>query len=128
LENLSSEVNFAITFFLIVSGVIIGLAGIFLIKIFMELSTLIGSFDKLVELVNYEFVPTIKEIQKTLKHVSSISDKADKHISQLSDSIDSASVSTSTAMQKAKVGFSSAVSGLAEGFKRLISQQKQTHK
>ncbi len=123
MDNLTPEINFSLTFFLIVSGVFIIIGGTFLSKILIELSSLIHSFDKFVELVNYEFVPTIREVQKTLKHVSNISDKADKHVTQLSDGIDRATESSSSAVQKARVNLSSILTGLAEGLKRFTSHK-----
>lgn len=111
----------SLTLFFLASAAIIAFGGIFLIKIFFEVSRLLGSVEKLVELFNYEFVPTIKEIQITLKHISSITDKADKHITQLSDSLDVASDKTNIALAKAKIGFMSAITGITEGLKNFVT-------
>lgn len=125
METLSSELNLSLTLFFLASAGIITFGGIFLIKIFLEFSRLIGSLEKFMELINYEFVPTIKEVQTTLKHISSISDKADKHIVQLSDGIDTASNKTNTAVNKAKINFLSTAAGIAEGFKILTGSKTE---
>ncbi len=123
MEHISSELNLSLTLFFGFSAIIIFIAGIFLIKIFIRVSDLLESSNTLLKLVNYEFKPAIDELQKTLKHMSSISDKADKHITQLSEGIDTASESTSSAVKKATVGINSLIHGLMETIKNLMEQR-----
>lgn len=121
--EISSELNASLSLFFGFSAIIIFIAGIFLIKIFIRTSDLLDTINKLMILVNYEFVPAINELQKTLKNLSSISDKADKHITQLSNSIDSASVTTNEAVKKAKVGISSLLHGIQEALQKLWAEK-----
>ena len=123
MEHISNELNLSLTLFFGFSAIIIFIAGIFLIKIFIRISDLLESSNTLLKLVNYEFKPAMDELQKTLRHMSSISDKADKHVTQLSEGIDSATETTSSAVKKASVSINSLIHGIIEAIKSLIEQK-----
>lgn len=128
MDHLTPELNYALTVFVWICGIAL-IALIFILGYLVgRVMKLIGSVDKLVETVNFEFTPTIKEIQTTLKHLSVISDKAEKHISEFSDTLDGAQKGTYTVFNQAKVGILSAFVGLTEGIKRLINiDSNETH-
>ncbi|MEW5818891.1 MAG: hypothetical protein AB1782_01755 [Cyanobacteriota bacterium] len=117
MEHISSELNFSLSF----AVIMIGISIFFLIQIFIRLSDLLKSMNSLLELVEHELKPTLDEFQKILTHLSSISDKADKHVTQLSETIDQASVSTSSVVKKAQISLSGFFAGLSEALKRILA-------
>lgn len=121
--EVTSELNLSLTLFFGFTAIIVFIAGIFLIKIFIRTSDLLESVNTLLKLVNYEFKPAMDELQKTLKHLSSISDKADKHVCQFSETIDTASVTTNAAVKKAKIGMTSIIYGITEAFRTLFYEK-----
>lgn len=118
--NISDSLQQSLTVFVYIAAFLLVCISILLVKVFFDLSKLIISVDNLVEIINYEFTPTIREVQKTLKHISSISDNADKQIIKISGTIDSATNTTSSVMTRAKIGLSSVIAGLLEVIKSVV--------
>ena len=123
--TISSELNFSLTLFFIITAGVIGFSGFFLVKIFLEVSQLVGSLQKFMEIVNHEFQPTLIELQNTLQHINSITGKADKHLTQFSESLDTAGVKTSSVMTKAKINLASIMAGIGESVRKLMNNSKQ---
>lgn len=115
MENLTPELNFALTFLILVTGIAI----IFFIPLLVKVTELIFTFTRLSMLIEQDYKPLEDEIYKILKNARSISDKADKHATQISEGIDTAAVKTSSALQKFSVLLASWLHGVSEGLKNL---------
>lgn len=123
MENISVEFNNALVVLTWTVTAFLLIIGILLYFVVKRVLSILTSCDKLVENLNVEFTPTMKEVQTTLKHISSISDKADKHIGELSSTLDTAQKGTNSVVNKAKINFLSLIFGFNEGVKKFVTKE-----
>ena len=77
----------SLTFLAYSTGVIVILVGAMLIKVLFNLSKLAKNVDETATIVKTELVPTLKNINKSVKIVSGIIIKADESVNKIKDAI-----------------------------------------
>ena len=115
-------------FLLYVSIFAILIITFFLVKLLMDLSSLIKSMQSLSGIIKHELEPTIREFKRALININSITNNADLQVNNINKTLASGlnilSGSTSGVFNKARVITSSLKQGLLTGLQVFIESRK----
>ena len=100
----------------------------FLVKLLMDLLSLVKSMQSLSGIVKHELKPTIREFKRALININSITNNADLQVNNINKTLSSGlgilSGSTSGIISKAKIITSSLKQGILTGLQVFIESRK----
>lgn len=101
--------NHGLTFLAWASGIILIVIACFLVKLLMDLSTLIKNLNQTSIMLNTELKPTLDELHETLQSVNSIIKNTDNNMGSIKDAVENT-------FGKTKAITGSLFSGVVKGF------------
>lgn len=101
--------NHGLTFLAWISGILLIVITCFLVKLLIDLSTLIKNVNQTSVMLNTELKPTLDELHETLQSVNSIIKNTDNNMINIKDAVEST-------FGKTKALTGSLFSGVIKGF------------
>ena len=101
--------NHGLTFLVWVSGIILIVVAVFLIKLLMDLSVLVKNVNETSVMLNSELKPTINELNQTLHSINTIVKNTDKNVDSFKGAVE-------RTFGKTKALTGTIFSGLVKGF------------
>jgi len=106
--------NNGLTFLAVVTAIVIGTIGYFLVKLLMDLSVLTKNVNETSLILNTELKPTLKELNETMRCVNSIIQNTDEGVGSVKSSLENA-------ITKTKVLSENLLGGFIKGFMTVFS-------
>jgi len=106
--------NNGITFLVIVTAIVIGVIGYFLVRLLKDLSVLTKSINETSLILNTELKPTLKELNETMRSVNSIIQSTDEGVGNVKSSLENA-------LTKTKAFSENLLGGFLKGFMTVFS-------
>jgi predicted PurR-regulated permease PerM len=103
------SLNNALTFLVYASGIFVVVIGAFLVKLLIDLSTLVKNANTTTEILNVELKPTLQELNETLAAVNAIVKTTDRGVDNVK-----------ALMEKTFGKTKTLVSGVVQGFKSVF--------
>lgn len=110
--------NNGLTFLVIVTALVIGVVGYFLVKLLMDLSVLTKNVNETSIILNTELKPTLKELNDTMRSINSIIQSTDEGVENVKNSLENA-------ISKTKAVSESLLGGFFKGFMTVFSLLKR---
>ena len=110
--------NNGITFLVIVTAIVLGVVGYFLVRLLMDLSVLTKNVNETSIILNTELKPTLKELNDTMRSINSIIKSTDEGVESVKTSLESA-------ITKTKEFSESLLGGFFKGFMTIFSLIKR---
>ena len=107
--------NNGLTFLAVVTAIVVGTVGYFLVKLLMDLSTLTKNANETSLILNNELKPTLKE---TMRSINSIIQSTDEGVGNMKSSLENA-------ITKTKAFSESLLGGFFKGFMTVYSLIKK---
>ncbi len=102
METLSPGLQQALIFLVYTSVVLLVTVTVFLVKFLIDASTLLVSLNELSVILKKELEPVLKELQKALEIISSVTSTADKQIENLKKTVAAFAGASAGVVSKAK--------------------------
>lgn len=115
METSQVVLNNGLAFLAVATGIMVIIAGGFLVKLLMDLSKLSKNLDESTTIIKEEVKPVLKELNSTLKSINSIAQNADKKVDSLSKILENIFGAGSMALSKAKTFSGGLLKGLTQG-------------
>lgn len=126
LDNLGIQQS--LEFLIYATIIMLIIVSVFLVKLLVDLSSLIKSLQNILSIVKHDLGPTIKEFKRALININSIASTTDNQFKDINKVISSAisafSGSGQNLSSKAKLVFSSLRKGLSAGTKVFFEEKK----
>lgn len=110
--------NNGLTFLVVVTAIVIGVIGYFLVKLIMDLSVLTKNANETSVMLNTELKPTLQELNETVHSVNAIIKSTDEGVENVKTSLESA-------LTKTKAFSESVLGGFFKGFMTVFSLLKR---
>ena len=94
-----------LTFLAVVTAIVVGTVGYFLVKLLMDLSTLTKNANETSLILNNELKPTLKELSETMRSINSIIQSTDEGVGNMKSSLENAIVKTKAFSESLLGGF-----------------------
>jgi len=101
--------NHGLTFLAWITGILFIVIAVFIVKLLIDLSSLVKNLNQTSVMLNTELKPTLDELQKTLQSVNSIVKNTDTNMGSIKDAVENT-------FGKTKEITSSLFSGIINGF------------
>ena len=110
--------NNGLTFLVVVTAIVIGVVGYFLVRLLMDLSVLSKNVNETSLILKTELKPTLKELNDTMRSINSI-------IQTTVQGVESVKYSIENAISKTKTFSESILGGFFKGFMTVFSLLKR---
>lgn len=110
--------NNGLTLLVVVTAIVIGVVGYFLVRLLMDLSVLSKNVNETSLILNTELKPTLKELNDTMRSINSIIQSTDQGVESVKNSLESA-------ITKTKAFSESILGGFFKGFMTVFSLLKR---
>ena len=97
--------NHGLTFLAVVTAVVIGFIGFYLVKLLKDLSELAKNTNETSIILNTELKPTLKELNDTMKSINSIIQSTDEGVGSVKTSLENAITKTKAFSESLLGGF-----------------------
>lgn len=97
--------NYGVTFLVLVTAVVIGIIGYYLVKLLKDASVLTQNVNETSLILNTELKPTLKEINETMRSVNSIIQNTDEGVGNVKSSLENALTKTKALSENLFGGF-----------------------
>ncbi len=106
--------NNGLTFLAVVTAIVLGVVGYFLVKLIMDLSVLAKNVNETSLILNTELKPTLKELNETMHSINTIIQNTDEGVGNVKTSLENA-------ITKTKAFSESLLGGFLKGFMTVFS-------
>ena len=113
--------NHGLTFLAVVTAIVIGVIGYYLVRLLMDLSVLTKNVNETSLILNTELKPTLKELNETMRSVNSIIQNTDEGVGNVKSSLENALTKTKAISENLLGGF---IKGFMTVFS-LVSKSKR---
>ena len=110
--------NNGLTFLVVVTAIVVGVVGYFLVRLLMDLSVLSKNVNETSLILNTELKPTLEELNDTMRSINSIIQSTDQGVESVKNSIENA-------ISKTKTLSESLLGGFFKGFMTIFSLIKR---
>lgn len=132
MDSLSQNAQHSIEFLIYTSTFLLIVIGVVLIKLMLDISSLVKSLQRMLLILKPELGPTIKELKRALINVNSIASRTDSQFKDInnaiSNTISAFTGSSQSLASKAKVAFSTLKKGIDVGLKVFLDKNQRNFK